>query len=725
MESLRKPFDLKQGPMMRVRLFTKTPTERVFLVSVHHIVIDGRSVRILLNEFLTLYNAKKSGTSPALPRLQEQFASYVQWEKELVNSSAGDRHWEYWREKLSGELPVLNLTTDHPRPAIQSYHGATHPFAIDRQLTEQIRSLAQGNSVTLYMLLLAAFQTLLHRYTHQEDFLVGSAVTETSQTGFADIVGYMVNVVALRANITDGLTFKELLYQTRQTVLEMLEHKEFPFPLLVEQLNPERDPSRTPVYQVLFDLQKIRKTDPMAALLNPEREHNRVSFGSLTLEPFWVPVQEGLVDLSLQVVETDEVLWGSIKYNTDLFNSSTIARMSRHFLTLLAGVVTNPGEQISNLPLLTDGEQKQLLVEWNDKTAEYPQDKCIHQLFEDQAERTPEAIAVVFEDQQLSYRELDAKANQVAHHLRSLNVGPEILVGLCMNRSLDMIVGLLGILKSGGAYVPLDPTYPQDRLSYMLEDAQVQVLLIQSDLQTIFPNHKAQVVCLDTDWETINGKIQETPVNSSTPDNLAYVIYTSGSTGRPKGVLLTHRGLTNVSQAQVQTFGLGVGDHVLQFSSLNFDASTFEIFMALRVGATLYLGSRESLQAGPPLAQFIKDNSISIVTLPPSVLALLPDDNYPELATINVAGEACPAELVSRWAVNRQFFNLYGPTESTIWATLSECTEIGKRPPIGRPISNIKIYVLDVRLQPVPIGVPGELHIGGVGLARGYLNLLN
>ncbi|HEY9741094.1 MAG TPA: amino acid adenylation domain-containing protein, partial [Coleofasciculaceae cyanobacterium] len=414
-------------------------------------------------------------------------------------------------------------------------------------------------------------------------------------------------------------------------------------------------------------------------------------------------------------------LVGVWEYNTDLFDGSTIERMTGHFVTLLEGIVANPQQQISQLPLLTAVEQQQLLVEWNDTQADYPGDKCIHQLFEEQVEHTPDSVAVVFENQQLTYHQLNCRANQLAHYLRSLGVKPDVLVGICVERSLDMLVGLLGILKAGGAYVPLDPEYPTERLSFMLEDARVGVLLTQQRLIERLPEHQAKQVFLDEAWSQIAQNNQDNPTSGARVFDLANVIYTSGSTGRPKGVMVEHKGLCNLAQAQIQTFSVDSDSRILQFASFSFDASISEVVMALRSGATLYLGTKDSLLPGKPLIERLRDYSITHITLPPSALAVMPVEELPALQTIIVAGEACSAELIRQWSAGRNFFNAYGPTEATVCATIAKCTD-GEKISIGKAIANTQVYILDENLQPVPVGVPGELHIGGAGLARGYLN---
>jgi amino acid adenylation domain-containing protein len=404
-----------------------------------------------------------------------------------------------------------------------------------------------------------------------------------------------------------------------------------------------------------------------------------------------------------------------------LFDADRIDRMTGHFQTLLSGIVANPQARVAHLPLLPAAELAQLLYEWNDTETEYPQDKCIHELFTAQVERTPDAIAVVFEAQRLTYRELNDRANQLAHYLQTLGVKPEVMVGICVERSVEMIVGLLGILKAGGAYVPLDPAYPQDRIGYMLEDSQVSVLLTQQRLMADLPAHP-QVICLDTDWAAIANQ-PATAVNSGVQaNNLAYVIYTSGSTGKPKGVLVQHQGLVNLALAQIQVFDVHADSRVLQFASFSFDASISEVVMTLCVGASLYLAQRDDLMPGLGLLNLLQTQGITHVTLSPSALAAMPKVEIPSLRTIIVAGEACPPDLANQWSSGRRFINGYGPTEATVCATTAICTDSNSPLPIGRPIANTQVYILDRNLQPVPIGIPGELHIGGAGLARGYLN---
>jgi amino acid adenylation domain-containing protein len=559
------------------------------------------------------------------------------------------------------------------------------------------------------MTVLAGFQVLLQRYSGQEDIVVGSPTAGRLRPEWRKLVGYFVNPVVLRANLAGNPTFRDFLTQVRGTVLGAVEHQDYPFPLLVERLQPARDPSRSPLFQVNFAWEK-----PAGGV-----EAGAFQLDDLLLEPFPLEQQATKFDLTLMVIE-GRCLTCSLTYNSDLWDAATIARMAGHLEVLLEGMAANPERPIGELPLLTSVEKQQILMDWNNTGITCPND-CMHRLIEAQVEKTPDSTAVIMGAESLTYRELNCRANQVAHYLRSLGVGPEVLVGLCMERAIDAVVAILGILKAGGAYVPLDPVYPKERLEFMLADAGVRLLLTQARLAFDLPDHQATVVCIDGNPEEIASQSSDNPTTEVTCDSLAYVIYTSGSTGRPKGVMVTHRGIGNLAQAQIGMFDVTPHSRVLQFASLSFDASVSEMAMALCAGATLVLAPPEAM-IGPGLVALLEEQAITTVTLPPSVLATLPDCAFPELHTLAVAGEACPAELVARWAPGRNFLNAYGPTENTVCASMAKCQADGSRLTIGKPMANVQIYILDARKQPVAVGVPGEVYLGGAGLARGYLN---
>ncbi len=702
-----RPFDLTQLPLLRVTLLCLTPTEHVLLFVMHHIISDGWSIGVFNRELAVLYEAFVAGKPSPLPELSIQYADFAVWQRQWLQEQTQIQQLRYWQQQLA-DITVLQLPTDYPRPAVQSFAGATQILKLPQNLKQALIKLSQQHEVTLFMTMLAAFKVLLHRYTGQTDIVVGSPIANRNRSEIEGLIGFFVNSLVLRTNLEGNPSFSDLLTRVREVALGAYAHQDLPFEKLVEELQPERNLSQNQLFQVVFAVQNA----PMEELQLKDLQLSRLEFEYKTTR----------FDLEWHIWEHSQGLEVMVAYATDLFAPETVERMVGHFQTLLEGIVTNPIGQISQLPLLTEPERQQLLLEWNDTTVDYPIDKCIHQLFEEQAQRTPDAVAVVYENQQLTYDELNCRANQLAHYLRSLGVGPEVLVGICVQRSLEMVVGLLGILKAGGAYVPLDPEYPTSRLSFMLEDATVGVLLTQQHLVQKLPEYGAQRVFLDEVWEQIAQNYQDNPISGVRAFHLANVIYTSGSTGAPKGVMVTHTGLCNLAQAQIQAFGLHNLSRILQFASLSFDASIWEVVMAVGSGATLYLGTKDSLLPGMPLIQLLRDYCITHITLPPSALSVLPVEELPTLQTMIVAGEACSAELIRQWAAGRNFFNAYGPTEATVCATVAKCTDGDKKASIGRPIANTQIYILDSHLQPVPIGVPGELHISGAGLARGYLN---
>ncbi|MEH2199895.1 amino acid adenylation domain-containing protein [Nostoc sp.] len=706
-QQVQRPFDLATEALIRTTLVVLSETEQALLVFIHHIVFDGWSVGVFVQELIALYNAYSQGQPSPLTPLPIQYADFAIWQRQWLQGDVLQSQLSYWQQQLKDAPALLSLPTDRPRPAVQTFAGSYHKFALSVELTDRLVKLSQEQGCTLFMTLLAAFDTLLYRYTGQSDILVGTPIANRDRSEIEGLIGFFVNTLVMRTNLVGNPSFSELLGRVREVALSAYAHQNLPFEMLVEALQPERDLGHTPLFQVVFNLQN----SPV----------QKLELTGLTVSSLPVESTATKVDLALSMENTTQGLVGVWEYNTDLFDTSTIERMNGHFVTLLSGIIANPQERIFQLPLLTAVEQQQLLVDWNNTWVDYPEDKCIHQLFEQQVQRTPDALAVVFDNEQLTYQQLNSRANQLAHYLRSLGVKPDVLVGICVERSLEMVVALLGILKAGGAYLPLDPEYPQDRLSFMLEDAQVSLLLTQQRLLDRLPQHQAKLVCLDEAWSEIAQNHQDNPITEAKAFHLANVIYTSGSTGRPKGVMVEHKGLCNLAQAQIQTFGLTADSRILQFASFSFDASIWEVVMALGSGGTLYMGTKDSLLPGKPLIERLRDYSITHITLPPSALAVMPVEKLPALQTIIVAGEACSGELIKQWSVGRNFFNAYGPTEATVCATIAKCND-DEKISIGRAIANTQVYILDENLQPVPVGVPGELHIGGVGLARGYLN---
>jgi amino acid adenylation domain-containing protein len=726
-EEVYRPFDLARGPLLRVFLFTRSAREHVVLLVTHHIVADLWSMAVVMSELGALYSAEKSGIPVALNPLPAKYTDYVRRQAELLAGPEGERLWAYWRKRLAGAPLVLNLPTDRPRPPVPTDRGTAKTMRLGRVASQGLKALARAHGATLFMTLLAAFQALLHRYTGQEDILVASPIIGRGREA-ANLIGYFVNPVVLRADFSEDPTFSSFLDQVRRTALEAFEHSAYPFSLLIERLQPERDPSRPPLVQASFAWQQTTRmisSQAMAAFAVGEKGGGRLELGKLQFESMALEPRVAPFELLLLMAEAGEELIATVEYNTDLFDAATIARTLGNFQTLLEGIVADPEQRISDLPLLTAVERQQLLVDWNDTAAAYPQDQCIHRLFETQVERTPDAIAVVFEGAALSYQALNQRANQLAHYLQKLGVGPEVLVGICLERSLEMIVGVLGVLKAGGAYVSIDPTHPLESLAFRLEDSQALLLLTQAHLAAGLPRRQAEVVRLDKDWPVIAAAPDSNPASGAVAENLAYVIYTSCSNGRPKGVLLQHRGLCNLVTAQTRAFGVDARSRILQFASFCFDASVSEIFMALVAGASLCLARRDDLLPASTLLRLLRDQEITTVTLPPSLLAMLSPERQPTLETVISAGDICSWQIFDRWAGGRRFFNAYGPIEATIGPTYCEVMGMvggAREAPIGRPIANTRIYLLNKRLQPAPIGVPGEIYIGGIGLARGYLN---
>ncbi|HEX2740525.1 MAG TPA: amino acid adenylation domain-containing protein [Rubrobacter sp.] len=727
LEEKRRPFDLERGPLFRAGLLRLGKEEHVLLISMHHIVSDGWSMGVFWRELGALYGAFSGGEPSPLPGLPIQYADYALWQRQWLTGEVLEEQLGYWKEQLA-DLPVLELPTDHPRPAVQTHRGARRSLAMPESLTQALKELSRQEGTTLFMVLLGALQVLLSRYSGQEDIAIGTPIAGRTRAETEELIGFFVNTLVMRTYLSGDPSFREVLSRVRGVALGAYDHQDLPFEKLVEELQPERDLSRVPFSQVFFALQNV----PQEALKLPN------------LVPEQQKVESGTVkyDLSFFLSEEEQGLRGRLVYNADLFDDATIERMLGHLQTLLKGIVEDPDRHLSELPLLTEAERHQLLFEWNETATEYPWDRCVHELFEEQAGRTPDAVAVVFEEEQLTYRELNRRANQLAHHLRALGVGPEVLVGICVERSLEMVVGLLGILKAGGTYVPLDPSYPATRLKFILGDAQAPVLLTQERFVEGLPDkHGAEVVRLDADWPLIARNAEENVRGRATADNLAYVIYTSGSTGQPKGVMIEHRALSSYVAAAIAAYEITASDRVLQFASLSFDASVEEIFPSLACGGTLVLRSGRMVDSMQRFVRECTECAISVLDLPTAfwhelVLAFESEGVVlpPSVRLVIIGGEKALAERVAQWhtvqtARPARLINTYGPTEATVVATHCELRPgashdlvTGGEVPIGRPLGNALIYILDGSLNPLPIGVPGELHVGGPGLARGYVN---
>jgi amino acid adenylation domain-containing protein len=728
-EEAERPFDLERDSLLRVALFARSPVEHVVLLTVHHIVADFWSLEVLFSELAAIYRrhaAENPADTPALNTpSRRQYKDYARWQQRMIASPEGARAWAYWRQQLAGELPELNLPTDRPRPSHPTFCGASTALRLSRELTARLKATGQSAGATLYMTLLAAFQVLLQRYTGQKELLVGSPFAGRSSPRWAGTVGYFVNPLVLRADLSGDPTFEQFLARTRRVVLDAFEHGDYPFALLVERLAPGRRADFAPLFRVMFVMQKalLAAHEQLAAFALGEAGA-RLELGDLAVESLKVVRRSSQHDLQLRVAELDGELNASLQYDPALFDASTAARLLQHFHTLLRSICDAPSQRISSLPLLTAAERHQIVTGWNDAHTENGPGGCLHVLVEAQAAHTPDAVAVIAADGQATYRELNERANRLAVCLRGLGVGPDVPVGVMTSRSSEMVVALLGVLKAGGAYVPLDPAYPHERLRFIMDDARVPVLLTESRLAERFDALNARVVCLDREREAINATVMGQNVAvGAVGDNLAYVIYTSGSTGRPKGVGITHGSAIALLRWARATFSPEELAGVLASTSICFDLSVFELFAPLSCGGKVILAD-DALQL-PGLAA--SDQVTLINTVPSAMAALIRQRAVPtSVMTVNLAGEPLRQALVNQVyecpGVAR-VLNLYGPTEDTTYSTWTRVQAAAiRQPTVGRPIANTRAYILDAFMEPTPVGVAGELYLGGSGLARGYLN---
>ncbi|MEH2381685.1 MAG: amino acid adenylation domain-containing protein [Nostoc sp.] len=725
---IEHPFDLSSGPLLRVILLVLSETEHILLLNMHHIICDDWSMGVLIRELGTLYAAFAHNQPSPLLELPLQYADFAHWQREWLQGEVLQTQLAYWREQLNG-ISILHLPTDKPRPAIQSYRGATQFLELPKKLIDALEKLSQQEGVTLFMTLGAAFQTLLSRYTHQEDIALGSPIANRNRSEIEGIIGFFVNSLVLRSNLSGNPTFRELLGRVREVTLGAYSHQDLPFEKLVEELHPERNLSHHPLFQVVFGFQNA----PMSALelpgLVPSFMNIDLKKTRFDLELHLWKCSEDFRSLWGGNWEYSEGLRGVIVYNTDLFEQATIKQMVEHFKTLLSAIVANPEERITNLPLLSEVELHQVLVEWNNTQVDYPQDKCIHQLFEEKVQQYPDSIAVNFANKQLTYQELNTCSNKLAHHLQKIGVGSEVLVGICISQSIEMIIGLLGILKAGGAYVPLDASYPEERLNFMLEDAQVSVLLTQENLLKHFEGFSNPIISIDKDWKIITQEKEDNLKSDLNSDNLAYIIYTSGSTGKPKGVAVPHKAVNRLV-CNTNYIKFSPSDQIAQASNTSFDGATFEIWGALLNGAQLVGISKDVTLSPHQLALQLREKGINILFLTTALFQQIARDVPQAFATLKYllfGGETVDTRWIKKILQSgapKHLIHVYGPTENTTFSSYYCVKELPSATslPIGIPITNTQIYILDAYLQPVAIGVTGELYMGGEGLAREYLN---
>ncbi|ACL75236.1 non-ribosomal peptide synthetase [Ruminiclostridium cellulolyticum] len=725
-EEARKPFDLECGSLLKVTLF-RLPEERmVLLINFHHIIYDGMSFAIFMREFQQIYIALKSGTKYELPDVKATYKDYVYWQQSMLQGEAGARHRDYWLKQLPDGIPAIDLKPDKPRPSVQSLKGSSVVAGIDRELTQSLKNLSVSTDKTLFVIMLSAFNVLLYRYTNQEDICVGTPMLGRPGIKFENVLGYFMNIVVIKSRLNSEYKFYDLVNDVQNTVYDAFDHSDYPVSTLIEEMRKAKM-ANAQLFQIAFyfqnwmdDLQKDLETGAEG------------STGFMDFIPLPGIHQEGEFDLALEILENEKDLSIYFKYSTDIFEEQTIKRMLGHYTEILRYIVKEPSSKISDITLLTQEESNVILKDWNNTFFEYPSDKCVHELFEEQARKTPDAIAVIFEEKSITYGELSKKVTLLAAYLKLYCVEPGILVGIFMERSIEMVISLLAVLKAGGGYVPLDPTYPADRLLYMFEHSKMPILITQSSIEDRLPECKVELVLIDTGWDTIVSESEkiikdmgdEVFRTSAKPENLAYVIYTSGSTGKPKGVKVIHRGFTNFLCSMAECPGFTDQDYILALTTICFDIAGLEIFLPLIKGGKVEMLPNSIAKDGIKLREKMENSPVTVMQATPATWQMLIAAGWEKKVPIKVlcGGEAMSRELADKLVERAsEVWNMFGPTETTIWSSVS-LVKANEKVTIGRPIANTQFYVLDELMKPVPAGVAGELYIGGDGLAEGYLN---
>ncbi|HEY7418000.1 MAG TPA: amino acid adenylation domain-containing protein, partial [Ktedonobacteraceae bacterium] len=705
-------FNLAEGPLFRAHLLRMDDDEHWFLFVIHHIAFDLLSIDLFFQELAALYTAYVAGQPSPLRELSFSYANFARWQRQWLRGAEAAAQLAYWRQQFNGPLPILELPADFPRPAEPTGKGSLYTKALSPALPDALKALGQQEGATLFMTLLTAFAVLLYRLTQQEDIIIGTPTANRDRAELIHIVGLLINTLAIRIDLSDTPTFRQVLKRVQRTALDAYANQQVPFPLLVETVQPDRSTGRTPIFQVMFALEQAP-----AQVVLPELAADFIEHHTETTK----------FDLTLVIREDAAGQRATFEYNTDLFSATTIQRMAGQFERLLLSVTQNPDQTITTLPYLSESEQRKLLVEWNATTSPYPTHERVVELIEQRANSDPTALAVVTHDDQYTYGELNRRSNQLAHYLRRLGIGPGIPVGICLERSFEMVVALLGVLKAGGAYVPMEASHPRERLAFLIEDAHIPLVLTQRHLLSRLPTEQSRSICLDTDWASIAQEPPERCTIESTTEALAYIIYTSGSTGKPKGVAVTHKNLLNLVFWHVRTYALTTADRTTQLAGVSFDASAWEIWPTLVAGARLYLVNEEVRLSPPKLRDWLSAQSITVSFVPTPLAEELLALSWP--ASIALRSLLTGGDRLHRYPTADlpfQLVNHYGPTECTVLATAAVITpdteETTSLPTIGRAIANTQLYVLDRHAQLVPIGMPGELYIGGASVASGYLH---
>lgn len=715
-QEAERPMNLRTGPLLRAGLARLGEQEHLLWLAVHHIVADGWSFSILLRELDVLYEAYAGGRPSPLPELAMQYPDFADWQRQWLNGAELESQLDYWRSQLRGAPPSIELPFDRPRPQAETHRGGMVRVHLGRGLTGALKKLSQQEEATLFMTLLAGFQALLQRYSGQEDLVVGTPIANRRWTETEGLIGCFVNTLALRTRLNGDPTFRELLARVREVSLGAYDHQDLPFEKVIEALQPDRDLGRNPIFHVMFAFQNVPEIRP--ALKGLTFRHQELE---------WVAAQ---FDLSFGLHDGPEGITGTLEYSTDVFDAATVERLVGHYETLLAGAVADPDCRLSQLPLLPEAERNQLLVAWNRTERDYPQEVCLPNLLAEQVRRKPQAVAVAAEGREMTYAELDTRANQLSHYLSKCGVGPDVLVAMCMEPCLEMLVGLLGVLKAGGAYLPLDPAYPKERLDFMLGQSEAPLVLTLRRNAGLLPETTARVICLDADCQEIGDESAQPLISGVRLEHLAWVIYTSGSTGRPKGVMIPHRAVSNYLFWLQERFCFTESDRVLQLASLSFDVAAVELYAPLRAGARVVLPKPNTAYDPTAVVAAVREQGITVLQVVPSMLRLLVQQKEfaacTSLRLVLCGGETLTPDLQKAFfsvLPGAELYNLYGPTETCVDAAFWQCRPgvRGLTVPIGRPLANVQAYILDPHGQPVPVGVRGELYVGGTGMARGYL----